>query len=206
MIPSADTTCLFEFISKFDAINGVYRIIAETTFANSVASGVDFYTNLYVPSGLSKTDFNTDYESYKKDLVYVLQSVTDDTVVYYVPGSIIGKIPDPTIREYFPLVMAVDLGVQKNTQMILPLIDLIKDLVTASLGSENPVRIMTDPNKKLYLTDGQYAVLEAARNANKEVLVPLSVQLKQEQDKNTVLAAKVAAYEELIRTLGIAPN
>jgi hypothetical protein len=102
--------------------------------------------------------------------------------------------------------MAVDLGVQKNTQMILPLIDLIKDLVTASLGSENPVRIMTDPNKKLYLTDGQYAVLEAARNANKEVLVPLSVQLKQEQDKNTVLAAKVAAYEELIRTLGIAPN
>jgi len=206
MIPPTDTTCLFEFIAKFETLDGVYRIIAETTFSNSVSSGIDFYNNLYLPAGLTKTEFAADYEGYKKDRICVLQSVTDNTVIYYIPESIIRTVPDPTVREFFPLVLAVDLGVQKNPQAVLPVIEEITDLIKDSLGSENAVRLVTNPDKKVYLTEAQYVTLEAAREANKQVLVPTRVQLKQEQDKVTLLTAKVAAYEALIESLGIAPN
>lgn len=198
MIPAVGTTCLFEFTSRFEDLNGVYRTRAETTFLDAISSGVDFVTNLYAPVGLAQVDFNVDYNSYKQDVVVVLESTTDSSVVYYVPESIFLKIPDPTVREYFPLVLVVDLGVQKNPQTILPLMDNVRDLIQASLGTTDPLRIVTNPNNKVYLTDAQYAVLEAARAANIEELVPLSVQLIQEQRHSTLLAAKCAAYEALI--------
>lgn len=201
MIPSVGATCSFEFTTPFATLNGVYRIRAETTFNDSIASGVDFVSNLYTPAGRSQADFNADFASYKTDRVTILESVVDNTVVYYTPESIFAKVPDPTVREYFPLVLVVDVGVQKNTQKILPLIDQVKDLIQATLGTTDPLRIITNPANKVYLTDAQYATLEAAREANIEELVPLSVQLKQEQDNNTFLAAKCAAYEALIAQL-----
>lgn len=206
MIPNAGVTCLFEFISKFETLDGVYIVRATTTFADAVASGIDFFENLYNPAGLNRTEYAADYANYKKDRVCTVESVTDSTVVYYLPESIFAKVPDPTIREYYPLVMAVDLGVQKNTQTILPLIDLVSDLIKDSIGVENPVRIVSDPNKKIYLTDAQYEIMNVAREANKQIIIPLRVRLKQEEDKNTILAAKVTAYEELLKSLGVTPN
>jgi hypothetical protein len=198
MIPSAGTTCLFTFITKFSTINGVYQVTASTTFTNAIASGISFVDNLYTPAGLSVNDYNTDYSTYTNDAVCVLQSVTDPSVVYYVPESIFQTVPDPTINEYYNLILVVRLGVQQNTQAVFPLIDAVKDLVQASLGTTDPVRIMTNPGNKVYLTDTQYAALVAERASNIQVLSPLSVQLKAEQDRNTYLASKVAYYEALI--------
>lgn len=201
MIPTVGSTCSFEFLDKFSTLNGIYKIVAETTFLASISSGVDYVKNLYTPAGLNQTDFNTDFATYKNDAVAVLESVADSNVVYYAPESIFLKVPDPTIREYFPLVLVVDLGVQKNPQTVLPIIDQIKDLIQAGLGTTDPVRIVTDPNKKIYMTDAQYAVLEAAREANTSELIPLSIQLAKEVDKVTYLNAKIAAYENLIKEL-----
>ena len=88
MIPAVGATCLYTLIPKFATLNGVYRNRAETTFLDAVASGVDFVANLYTPAGLSQTDFNIDYASYRQDAVIVLESVLDSSIVYYVPESI----------------------------------------------------------------------------------------------------------------------
>jgi len=69
MIPNAGVTCLFEFISKFETLDGVYIVRATTTFADAVASGVDFFENLYSPAGLTRVDYAADYASYKQDKV-----------------------------------------------------------------------------------------------------------------------------------------
>jgi hypothetical protein len=206
MIPNAGVTCLFEFIAKFETLDGVYIVRATTTFADAVASGVDFFENLYSPAGLTREEYATDYAGYKKDKVCTIESVTDSNVVYYIPESIFGKVPDPTIREYYPLIMAVDLGIQKNPQVVLPLIDMVTDLIKDSLGSQNPVRIVSDPNKKIYLTDAQYTTVETARELNKQTVISTLVRLRQEEAKVTGLAAKVAAYEELLKSLGVTPN
>lgn len=205
MIPSAGSTCRFEFIAKFSALNGIYRVRLVTTFNDSIASGVDYVKSLYEPAGLDQSDFNTDYVSYKGNQVVILESIVDSTAVYYVPESIFSKVPDPTIREYYPIVMVVDLGVRKDSQKILPLIDQVKDLIQASLGTTDPVRLVTNEQNKVYLTDAEYQILEDARAANIEELVPLSIQLKQAVDNNQLLAAKIAAYEALLIQLGGTP-
>ena len=201
MIPEVGATCKFTFTSNFATLNGVYRIRAETTFQDALISGIDFVQNLYVPAGLQQSDFTVDYSNYLPDRVAVLESVLDSSVVYYTPESIFLTYPDPTIKEYLPLILVVNLGVQKNTQVIYPLLDQIKDLIQSSLGTTDPLRVVTNPQNKVYLTDDEYNTLVIARQANIQTLIPLSVQLKKANDDKILLAAKCAAYEELIAQL-----
>jgi hypothetical protein len=168
---------------------------------DAISSGVDFVDTLYTPAGLSQTDFDTDYANYVSDRVLVLESVSNSDVVLHIPESALLNVPDPTIREYYPLIMVVNLGAHRNTQDILPLIDNIKDLIRTNLGVEDPVSVMTNPENKIYLTEDQYQALVTAREANISRLAPLGVQLKQAQDMNIVLATKVAYYEALIAQL-----
>lgn len=205
MIPSPGSICRFNFTARFSSLDGIYKTIAVVTFSDSVASGRDFVSGLYTPAGLSQTDFNADYPSYLGDKVLILESVLDSSVVYSVPESVFLTVPDPTIREYFPLVMVVNLGVQKDSQKVVPLIDNVKDLIQSTLGTTDPVRLITSEQNKIYLTDEEYAALEEEREANVENLSPLRVQFKQLQDQNQILAAKIAAYEALLIQLGGTP-
>lgn len=198
MIPDVGSTCRFVFVTKFSTLSGIYKIRAETTFLTARAGGIDFVTNLYSPAGLSQNDFNSDYASYLKDKVFVLESVIDSDVVYNVPESIILGVPDPTIKEYLNMIMVVTLGVQQNNQKVYPLLDQIQDLIRSTLGVTDPVKILANPDNKIYLTDAEYQALETARAANTKSLMPFSVQLKEAQDQIAFLAAKVAAYEHLI--------
>lgn len=204
MIPSVGTTCSFVFTTNFATLNGVYRIRAETTFLDAVSSGVNFVDNLYTPAGLQLSDFNADYSSYTSDRVTVLESVVDSSVVYYTPESIFLNVPDPTINEYYSLIVVSNLGVFKNTQDIYPLLDSMKDLIQAHLGVTDPIRVVTNPENKVYLTDSQYQAVVAARQANIQVLSPLSAQVVALTTQNTYLAAKVAEYEALIAQLATA--
>jgi hypothetical protein len=206
MIPEAGTTCRFTFTARFVSLSGVYRVRACTTFQDALVSGIDFVESLYTPAGLAQADFDTDYNSYFNDRVVVLESVQDDTVVYYVPESVFQTVPDPTIKEYFPLILVANLGVHENTQAIYPLLDQMKDLVASALGTDDPFRIMTNPQNKVYLTDTEYAALKAERATLAKELIPLSVQLKAANDKIAYLAAQVASYEQLITTQATAPN
>lgn len=198
MIPEIGATCRFVFTAKFSTLNGNYRTRAETTFKDAQLAGVDFVANFYVPAGLSQNDFNADYTSYVNDRIVVLESVNNSEVVYYVPESAFLEVPDPTIREYFPLIAVVDLGVQKNTQAILPLLDNIKDLIQSTLGTKEPLRVVTNSENKVYLTDAEYQDLLEDRQSSITELLPLSVQLKRALEEKAFLAAKVAAYEALI--------
>ncbi len=125
MIPDVGSTCLFTFTSRFATLNGVYRVRAETTFKDAVRSGVNFVDSLYIPAGLEEKDYNADYLTYTDDKIVVLESVKNAELVYNVPQSVFLNIPDPTIREYAPLTLVVNLGVHRNTQVIYPLLDQI---------------------------------------------------------------------------------
>lgn len=198
MIPPPGTTCAFDFIAKFALLNGVYKVTSEVAFVDAVASGVDFVTNLYTPAGLSASDYSADYAGYVGDIVLILQSVSDEKVVVYAPTSTFRTIPDSTIKAYDRIVMVVDIGPQADTQVILPLRTAIQDYVRTQLGITDPVSVLTDPTKRTYLTQAQYDTLEQAREANKQALSPVSVQLQAALAQNAILAAKVAYYETLL--------
>jgi hypothetical protein len=198
MIPETGSTALFTFKLRFDSLNGVYRIRAKTTFRDAITAGVSFGSNLYVPAGLAASDFDTDYPTYLTDVVAVLESVRDTSVVYYVPESVFATVPDPTIKEYFPLNAVINLGVFSNTQAIYPLLDQIKDLVQSSVGVTDPLYLLTNPDNKVYLTDAQYAAVEEARQENTQKLVPLKVQLDQALLALQIMSTKVSLYEKLL--------
>lgn len=198
MIPDVGATCAFTFTSRFAVLNGVYRVRTETTFRDALASGIDFVTSFYIPAGLQQSDFEDDQLSYRQDRVVILESVINTNTVYYAPESTFATVPDATIKEYYNLILVSKLGVHQNTQVILPLLDQIKDLVESSLGIADPCYVTTNAQNKVYLTDAQYATLEATRQAQITQLIPWSVRYKQLQDQNTYLAAKVAAYEALL--------
>ena len=198
MIPEVGTTCSFTFKPRFASLNGVYTIASTTTYLIAVASGINFVSGLYTPAGLSQTDYNADASSYTSDRIAVLELVSDTSVVYYVPESVFATVPDPTIQEYYPLILTVNLGVQLNVQAVLPLVTSIGDLVTATLGTTDPLRVVTNPAKKVYLTNAEYETLVTAREANIAALSPVSVQLKAAQDLIILQAAKIASYEALL--------
>lgn len=206
MIPEVGATCRFTFTAKFSTLDGVYRTRAETTFKDALVAGIDFVSNLYIPAGLSQDDFTTDSNGYMTDRIVVLESVIDSSVVYYVPESVFLLVPDPTIKEYFPLILVVDLGVQQNTQAVLPLLDNVKDMIQSTLGTKEPLRVITNPENKVYLTSSEYEDLVAARQESIQELLPLSVQLKRALDDKAFLAAQVAAYEAVIAQLSTVAN
>jgi hypothetical protein len=205
MIPQSGTTCKFVFAPRFSVLNGVYRVRSTTTFVDAMSSGIDFVANLYTPAGMTANDFNQDYPSYQYDQVVSLESVLDATVILYVPETVFPTVPDPTVKEYFSLLGVVNLGVQSNPQLILPLMDQITDAIQSTLGTTETLRIATNPQNKVYLTDTEYAALDVARQSHIKELMPFSVQLKNAQDIITYQAAKIAAYEALIVQLSQPP-
>ncbi len=198
MMPEVGAVCRFTFIPKFNTLNGVYRVRAETNFEDAIASGISLIDSLYTPAGLGQTDYNADYNSYLNTRLAVLESVLDSDVVYYTPESIFLTVPDPTVQEFYPLTLVVELGIQKNSQEILPLLDQIEDLIKATLGTENSLRVLTNPQNRVYLTQSEYDVLVASRQANINRLAPFSAQIQLLQQQNQYLAAKVASYEAKI--------
>lgn len=195
------TTYAFSFLPAFDALDGVYRVRAETTFEDSISSGVDFVRNLYIPAGLTDTDFKNDYINYKVDKVSVLESVVDSSIIYYTPESIFRTIPDPTIQEYYNLNLIVKLGAFKNVQDVLPLIQTLQDTIGSEIGVTDKIIVTTNSNKKIYLTQLQYQTLVDERNANINRAESLAVRLRNEQNLRLLLASKVAEYEALIAQL-----
>jgi hypothetical protein len=204
MIPEVGSTCLFTFSIRFSTLNGAYRIRAQTTFQDALTSGINFVNHLYIPAGLSQADFDADYRQYISDGIAVLESVKDNNVIYYVPESLFLTIPDPTIKEYLPLILVAELGVFENTQVIYPVLDQINDLMQSGLGVANGLRILTNPQNKAYLTQSQYQIIQDARDANIKTLVPLSVQVKTLQEEKAYLATLCAEYEAVIARLSTA--
>lgn len=198
MMPEVGAVCRFTFIPKFNVLNGVYRVRAETNFQDAIASGINLVESLYTPAGLTQTDYNADYNSYLSNRLAVLESVLNTEVVYYAPESIFLNIPDPTVQEFYPLTLVVELGIQKNTQEILPLLDQIKDLIKTTLGSENSLRVLTNPQNRVYLTQSEYDSLIAKRQANINRLAPFAAQIRLLKQQNQYLAAKIQNYEAKI--------
>jgi hypothetical protein len=198
VIPLIGSTCAFTFTLRFSSLNGVYRVKAETTFKDAIKDGIQFTDTLYTQAGLSAADYANDVASYAHDQVCILESVVDKTILLTVPESIILGVPDPTIREYHSLMLVAALGPIANTQMVLPLLAQITDIIQATLGVTDPVRITANPDAKVYLTENQYAALQATRNANIRALAPLTVQIQTLQAQLTQATAKNAAYEALL--------
>jgi len=169
--------------------------MATMTFGTAVASGVNFVDSIYTRAGLSSSDFDVDYPSIKNDQVYLLKSVSNSDVLLHMPGSFFRLVPDPTVREYYDLMLVLPMGAFSNTQVVLPVVQQATDLIQSQLGISTPPSVLSDSTRKVYLTESEYEVIQAARDANKVALAPLSVQIEELRRINQQQAVLIQEYE-----------
>jgi len=199
MIMQAGTTYAITLIAKFNGtLDDNYTVVMTTTFEDAIASGVSFVDKLYKPAGLTSSDYNADYNNLTHNTVYVCQSVSDSTVLLYVPEYVISGIPDPTVRAYNRIILLVDLGVQQNDSKITPLISLFSDQVAAYIGMTNAVTPVTNSANKVYMTDAQYTSYRSALDANTTSLPSLTAQIRTLTAENNDLRDRLAAYEQAV--------
>lgn len=202
MLPHIGTTCLFKLTTKFASLDGIYTVNALAAFDDLIQSKVDFVTNLYTPAGLSKTDYATDYSTYSGSVVAVVSPVSDSTITYYFPEAVIRLMPDPTVKKYQNVYMAILIGAFKDTNTYTWIKTQIDDIVSSVTGTTNQTRFLANPDNDIWLTDSEYEALEATRAANIKAVVPLYEQLQTALTANAALQARIKALETALIASG----
>lgn len=205
MLFNVGTVCKYTFTDKFKLLDGVYLLAATTTFEQAVDAGIDFMKNLYTPAGLSSTDFADDYNSYAKSVVLELKTIavgSTASVTYYVPDTILGTVPDPTVQRYPSISLGIQFGAFKDPTVYTSLRSQISDLISSVTGDSSALVWYETPEDAQWLTDAEYAALETQRAANIKAITPLQVVIKQKDDTIAQLKALNAELTAALVTLG----
>ena len=196
MIMQAGTTYAVSLIAKFNGtLDGVYNVVMITTFEDAIASGISFVDKLYTPAGLTESDYNADYNTYAGTTVYVCKSVTDATVVLYVPESAVSGYPDPTVVAYNRVLLIVDAGYMKDPSVVTPLVSMFADQTVGYLGITNAVSISVDSSRRKYMTRAEYTAYRAGLDRNKTSVTSLTQTITTLTAENQDLRDRLAAYE-----------
>ena len=193
LAPDVGTTALFTFTTPFAKLNGIYTLQATTLYETAVAQGIDFVNGLYVPAGLTENDYNNDWKTYAGQTVLTLQSVTTPATVIYPLEPLLALIPDPTVKNYPNLYVAIMLGCYADQTKLQWLVDEINNIAQSVTGTTNSAKLLFNSSK--WLTQAEYAAIDTARQANVKATQPLYEALQAQIAENNRLKTLVSAYE-----------
>lgn len=199
-IPYVGTVYKFVFISPFDTYNGVYTVLRIMTFDEVVSDGVDM-VKLYTSVGKTEEDYN---EAVKTGLRYddflKLENIITKEILH-VPFSLAELEPDPNIKEYNRVALAVDLGIFDNISDISFAKNTIDSTIAKGLGVEASSH--TFSIEKVWMTLEEYNKEVEKRAEKKSTLVNLYsevLRLRKELDSQN---QKIAYYEDLLIQLNV---
>jgi len=202
MIPPVGATCLFTFSTPFASLNGVYTIIKTMTFETALATGVDFVASLYTPAGRTSSDYAAEYTNFANQTVLQLQGVgLQNAPTYYAPLGTLLQIPDPTVKRYADIYMAIHIGPFPDETVYTWLKGQIDDLVASVTGNLDTVQFYSNPADDVYLTEGQYNTLQSQRAAAVVTVNPLTTQIQSLVTQLDALQTQIAAYQATLITL-----
>lgn len=196
--PQLGTVCKFTFVTKFSALNGVYKVVSLTTYEATVAASVDYAAGLYTPAGVDSSQYATDASSYAGQDVVVVQPPNDTSLTYYLPLSIIALVPDPTVTRYDDVYLSVHIGMFKDPDTYAWVKGQIEDILSSVTGETLQGQWLANSKKAQWLTTAEYDALDAQRQANIKAVRPLSVIIQDQLTQITKLQALVAALEQTI--------
>ena len=196
-----------------DITKGVYKLAATTTYYDLVIGGVDVFQNLYLPLGISREVYNLDKRQWKKsDIWYKLVDPIQDSIVYYVPVSIISGIPDGNVSEYKRYQLVIDIGIFNDPELLTEIITCVNMLFKAHFGIPTSANLAAYDS--VWLPNEFYDWLENERKNNiVEFMSVNSAQYfntlfynkyNQLAKENAKLNASVKTYEEIVT--GLAPG
>lgn len=204
MIPAVGTVAKYVFTAPFAALNDVYRLEQATTFAAALALDVDLAKSLYEPAGRTAADYAAEWTAYTAGQVLRLVSVTGaegaEPVVIYAPEAILAALPDPMVQAYDDLYLAITIGAVRDPSAISWIVGELNQLAAKVTGTGSSAALFS--NGAVWLTDAEYAALEAERASRIATYKPLPVtvyelqqQLLAAQTRNAALEAALIALD-----------
>lgn len=195
-LPQINTTAKFFFTAPFNALDGIYTLTHMMRFESALEDGVNFVESLYVPAGQTQSQYDLDWVNYKKTTVLKLVQPkarpTDPDVIYYVPETLLAKVPDPQIIKAYDLYLAIDLGIFSDPNAITYMRDQLDDIAASVTGTLKTTNVFS--NKTVYMTQVDYDAVETERAARIEGLDLFS-------KVNQELLAEISRLQTLVRNL-----
>jgi len=198
VVPAIGTSGSFTLKTPFSVpTDTVYIVSAVRTFADLAMAGQDAMALVYSPVNLTQTD--SDHDVAAGAVVVVLTSGTNAPV--YVPSSYLVQQPSQDVVPYSMLIGSFNLGPLPDSLDMTALLNLIKQLISATVGIEDPdVELHAIPTTTV-VTSAQDAAMTQARLAavtNNTTLYARLVALQTtynllQQKYNALVSACIAA-------------
>ncbi len=198
MLVNIDKAYKFTFENRFSELNDIYLVTRIMTFKEVINDNVDLGNMLYERVNLTKADYENEVTKFLNDKIYkVVQPDRDE--ILYLPNSILQYAPDPNVKRYMKLVVSLDLGVFDNVETLEHVARIMQEHISGSTG------ILKTPELDSYgykwLSEEDYLVQESKRDESLKTVTNFFTACNTLQKERDRLITKLAAYEEIIKTL-----
>ena len=194
-IISTGWTYKFVFKPKFSELDGVYTITKIYSWTEVLNEQLSLFELLYAPLHISEAEYNEDIKTYKNEDILKLVSPSDGTEVY-VPSSILSHYPIYPVKEYYNLVLFINLGIYNEEHGLDFLKEQVGEEVKKTLGiTDSPKLVATN---KVYLTEPEYEEIQNERKRQASLVLNWFSSLKKLEKENNLLRAQRGAYRKLV--------
>jgi len=184
------------FISGFEELTGLYTVLKVLSNDEMVSDGLSILET-YTTVGKTESEFLAAKPEYAERTFLKIQSIADETVIYYISELMLEYVPDFSAKPYYNLGLTVHLGAFKSEDDLIGITTDVKNMLAITYGcNEDPV-LFTHGNPE-WLVDSEYDIIETNRDLLKEVVVNDKVLINRLSAENTVLRQRVADLEKFL--------
>lgn len=159
--PPINTYGVFTVLSPYTIDTIDYRCAAIQLISALVDTGVDVFTQYYVPVGLTDTSYQQDL----RNNVSIITLLSEDGPTVYIPSSYISNIPVTISVPYGHLIVSMDLGELPDELALGNLLNYLTEIVTNDVGIVPKTRLHKISSKIRY-SQSQHDILENTRKLN----------------------------------------
>ena len=197
--PALNNVYKFSFISPFHVYDGYYRVLRILTFDELLADNISL-TDLYTGAGLTQVELDAATDVLRTDKILKLVNIEDEDIIYHIPMSLSKLEPDPNVKAYPTLVLAVNLGVFDNVDKVTATQHAISSYIAKGLGISEDVLVFSV--KDTWMTLDEYNTHEEERVAHRTGLVNLYSEVLRLRKELDAANTKIAYYEDKFKALG----
>ena len=197
-------TYKFRLTAPFSKFDGIYTVVRIMTFAEMVSDNVNLVETLYIPAGKTQADYELDVDTYRADKILKLVDPTDKSITRYIPAGLVAFVPDPNVKRYLMLALALNVGIFETSSELTTARNLIQEQLSKVVGVDELPKIIAIREK--WLTADEYATVQQERNTTARETVNYfseNLRLQSEVDRQRALINK---YEQLIVQLSQQPT
>ena len=196
--PNIDKAYYFTFNAEFSKLNGTYVVKQILAYDEFMKLGIDLSTTLYSKVDKDPSTFDEYSLAYRESQVYKLFDILDEeeTDPIYIPSTLLALLPNPDVKQYGKLIIALDLGVYANKEEFEYIINTMQEIISASTGITSKIQVIE--NGTQWMLESDYKKLEEERATIKKGITnyySATVTLQKQLDS---LKTQLIEYEKLL--------